>query len=117
MANLRLLTIALLLLATPALAERPPKTEAEIEYLLQKVEKSGDRFIREGKEYGGKEAAAHLRQKLSAAGNRVKTAEDFIEGIASKSYLTRKPYFIAHDGQQLPAGEYFKRWLAERRAQ
>ena len=66
----------------------------EIEHLIGFVATSDVRFIRNGKEYSSTEAADHLRDKLSKAGGRVKTAEDFIEGIASKSYLSGDPYLI-----------------------
>src|SRR5205823_11426397 len=47
---------------------------AEIEFLINYVEHANVRFIRNGKEYSAKEAADHLRDKLSQAGGRVKTA-------------------------------------------
>ncbi len=90
--------------------------KAEIGYLLEYVENSKGRFIRSGKEYSGEEAAAHLRRKLSRAGNRVKSTEDFIEGIASKSYLTGSPYRIKlPDGSIRSTGPWLKEALAERR--
>jgi hypothetical protein len=85
-------TLILLLLVCvaanePALA-RDETSRDEIEFLLRHVENSSVRFVRGGKEYSPKEAADHLRYKLAHAGGRVKTAEDFIAGIATKSYLT-----------------------------
>ena len=91
--------------------------QPEIEFLLTSVAKSDCRFIRGGSEYGGREAADHLRLKLSKAGSRVQTAEDFIEGIASKSSLTGRAYQIRlADGKVVPSGQWFRDTLAKRRA-
>lgn len=51
-------------------------------------------FIRNGEEHKAKDAAAHLRMKREKAGNRIKTAKDFIEKAASKSSFSGKPYQI-----------------------
>src|SRR5206468_5755486 len=83
----------LLLSAVIALA-LDSQTKAEIGELITYVETSGVRFIRNGTEYSGAGAAQHLRDKLGKAGNRVKTTEDFITGVASKSYITGKPYLV-----------------------
>ena len=50
------------------------------------------KFIRNGSEYSPKEAAEHLRMKRRKAGSKIKTAEDFIDHIASKSYMSGEPY-------------------------
>ncbi len=91
-------------------------SQAEIEYLLRYIENSNCHFIRAGTEYPAKEAADHLRMKLGKAGNRVKTAEDFITGIASKSYLTGKPYQIKPPGAApQPAGPWLTKALEQHR--
>ncbi len=70
-------------------------------------------FIRNGVDYDGKAAAAHLRSKWSAAGSRVKTANDFIDGLASKSSTSGKPYQVRKkDGSVIPAGDWFRQLLA-----
>ncbi len=66
--------------------------EQKIEKLILYVEKSEAVFIRNGTEYKAKEAADHLRMKRKKAGNKVKTAKDFIDLIASKSYLSGDAY-------------------------
>ncbi|MEA3210561.1 MAG: hypothetical protein QOE70_3618 [Chthoniobacter sp.] len=92
------------------------QARAEIEYLLGYIEKSNARFIRSGKEYSAKEGADHLRQKLARAGDRVKTAEDFIQGIATKSYLTGEAYqFKTADGKVAPTGPWLTEALARHR--
>ena len=92
------------------------QTKAEIDELITYVQTSGVRFIRSGKEYSGIEGADHLRRKLAAAGDRVKTTDDFINGIASKSYLNGKPYLVKFaDGHTRPTSEWLKAHLAEAR--
>jgi hypothetical protein len=66
--------------------------EQKIEQLIIYIEKSEALFIRNGSEYGAKEAADHLRMKRKKAGSKVKTAKDFIDLIASKSYMSGEPY-------------------------
>ena len=92
------------------------QTKAEIDELITYVQTSGVRFIRSGKEYSGTEGADHLRRKLAAAGDRVKTTDDFINGIATKSYLNGKPYLVKFaDGRTQPTGTWLKAHLAETR--
>jgi hypothetical protein len=46
----------------------------------------------------------------------VKTTDDFIDGIASKSYLNGKLYLVKFaDGHTQPTGEWLKAHLAETR--
>lgn len=66
--------------------------EQKIEKLISYVEKSDALFIRNGTEYPAKEAAEHLRMKRKKAGNKVKTAKNFIDLIASKSYMSGDAY-------------------------
>jgi len=105
-----------LLLAPLARAERPAAATAEIEYLLQRVASSDAKFIRDGTQYSPQDAVALMRKKLSWAGDRVKTADDFVSGIATKSSTNGKPYFIVLNGKQVPSGEWLTKLLAEHRA-
>ena len=82
--------------------------------LLDAVERSGAIFVREGAEYSGVEGRRHLERKLRHAGDRVKTAEDFIENIASRSSLTGRPYLVRlPTGEEMEAGVWLHRKLAE----
>jgi hypothetical protein len=106
-------TFTLLLTAAIALA-LDPQTKAEIDELISFVQTSGVRFIRNGTEYSGAEGAQHLRDKLANAGDRVKTTDDFITGIASKSYLFGKPYLVKFaDGRTQLTGDWLRAHLAE----
>jgi hypothetical protein len=80
-----------------------------IERLLKLVESSNAFFTREGKQYEGADAAAHLRRKLSHAGDRVKTLDEFIEHIASRSSTTGRPYQIKQpDGTIVEAARWMR---------
>jgi Family of unknown function (DUF5329) len=112
----QLLASILMLLLTVFASSLEPQTKAEIDELITFVQTSDVRFIRSGKEYSGAEGAAHLQKKLAAAGDRVKTTDDFIDGIASKSYLNGKLYMVKFaDGRTQPTGEWLKAHLAETR--
>jgi hypothetical protein len=114
---LRCFLAALLLL--PVLSEaRPAAEDQRIEHLLGVIHGMKDAvFVRSGKDYGGAEAADHLRMKLGKAGEKVQTAEQFVDGIASKSYLTGKPYQIRFkDGRVVNAGPFLMEKLKERGA-
>jgi hypothetical protein len=67
---------------------------AEINYLLNRVETSTLTFIRNGKEYAGKDAAKHMRRKRDHFKLKIQSAEDFIRLAGSKSELTGRPYLV-----------------------
>jgi hypothetical protein len=56
----------------------------------------------------------HLRSKLETAGKKIKTARDFIEGVASKSETSGKPYeMILPDKTRMNTHEWLSKKLAE----
>ncbi len=89
--------------------------KAKIKFLISSMENiEGIKFIRNGSEHDGKEAANHLRMKLQAADGKVKTADDFIRLCASNSYMTGKPYLIKfQDGRTMRSEEYLRERLKE----
>ena len=92
-------------------ATRPAAEQERIDWLLAEISGSDAVFIRNGKEYDGKEAASHLKSKLWFAGKRVQTAREFIVGVASHSEETGKPYEIKRkDGTREP----LEKWLTLR---
>ena len=100
----------------PDLQARDPKANQEIDFLINHVANANVRFIRNGSEYNSKEAADHLRSKLSSAGERVRSAEDFINGVATKSYFSGDPYLIkTPDGRTVPTGPWLMQALNEHR--
>jgi membrane-bound ClpP family serine protease len=101
-----------LILPVPAAQALHADAQAEIEYLLGYMEKSGYRFFRSGQQYNSAEGAEHMRMKLNRAGGRVKSADDFVRAIASKSFLTGDPYLVrAPDGRQWQTGEWLEKAL------
>ncbi len=86
----------------------------KIEFLISSVENSKDvKFIRNGTEHNGKEAAEHLRMKLQSA-FAVQTADDFVRLCASKSIVTGKPYMIRlAEGKTIKSEKYFREKLKE----
>lgn len=89
--------------------------EEKIERLIEAVaELQGATFIRNGAEYSAAEAADHLRLKWRAAGDEIKTAEQFIDTIASKSSTSGEPYQIRMpDGKVMQADAYLRKRLVE----
>jgi len=85
-------------------------TEKEkIEALISSIEDLRNvKFYRNGILYNATTAAKHLRMKYSKAGDNIKTAQDFIEKIASKSSITGQDYKIVFsDGKVILAKKYF----------
>ncbi|MBP7511866.1 MAG: DUF5329 family protein [Bacteroidia bacterium] len=66
--------------------------EQKINQLIAYIEKTDAKFIRNGTEYSGVDAAKHLRMKREKAGKRIKTAKDFIDFLASKSSMSNEAY-------------------------
>jgi len=87
----------------------------KIEFLIASIHDLKDaKFIRNGAEHDGVEAAKHLRLKLEKAGKHVRTADDFIRLCASKSYITGKPYIIKYpDGKTITAEKYLREKIKE----
>jgi len=110
-----LVRLLLLLLIPSVLWARDAREEKRIEHLLQTVESlKGAAFIRNGTEYEAKDAGKHLRMKLKMAGDRVKTAEDFIKVCASRSSFSGAAYKIRlPDGTITETSPFFKAKLQE----
>jgi hypothetical protein len=91
----------------PAAARTEPE---RIEALIAAIAASGIVFIRNGTEHSASEAADHLRTKWSRAGNRIATAESFIDNLGSTSSQSGDPYRVRlPDGTERDAGP----WLHE----
>jgi hypothetical protein len=111
------LFFAAVILATFAIAAGAEDNieQKKIEFLISSVENLTEaKFVRNGTEHDSRNAAKHLRLKIEKAGERVKTAEDFINLCASKSYITNQPYMIKYaDGKMISARKYFREKLKE----
>ena len=115
MKSIMALVLAVLVLFSGAVSAGESTERMKIEFLISAVENLKVAiFIRNGTEHDGKEAAEHLRIKLQKAGDRVRTADDFIRLCASKSLLSGKPYMIrSSDGKTIKAEEFFREKLKE----
>jgi hypothetical protein len=110
-----ILGFALVITTISSLSAAPSAREKQrIDALIAAVEKSGLIFIRNGSEHSAADAASHMRLKFNNAGNRISTAEQFIDYLASKSSITGSPYFLKFpDGRTEKAGIWLHRKLKE----
>jgi hypothetical protein len=109
--------IAVLLLSS---ASAWADTEAEISYLLSYIEHSGCTFERNGDVHDARKAREHIQRKYDYvkrwAGDRVETAEDFIEVAATRSSMSGRLYTVRCDEQVIPSGEWLHSALADYRS-
>jgi hypothetical protein len=98
-----------------AQAAPPATAQAEINYLLAAIDRSGCQFYRNGSWYDSKQAQAHLRGKYDAlmAANRIQTAEDFIERAATRSSISGQAYAIRCNADPVVPTD---RWLRDQLA-
>ena len=110
MKSIPLWFLALLSLALGTAYAQDPAEAAKIRQLIAAVETlEGAQFIRNGRVYDAKAAADHLRLKLKTAGNRVKTADDFIRLCGSRSSLSGEKYRIRFaDGTTVDSEVFFR---------
>ncbi|WLG92846.1 YfeK family protein [Pseudomonas cucumis] len=111
--------IGLTVMAFNAQAQTSPQATQEINSLLEFIEHSECRFVRNGSEYPGPQARAHLEKKLEylEEHDKVNSAEDFIELAATQSSKSGLAYEVrcpAGTGMQ-PAGLWLKTELQRQR--
>lgn len=83
-------------------------TEAEkIDRLIESIRAmKGATFIRNGSEHTCQEAAAHLKAKYEKHGSKIKSADEFISFLATKSSMSGEVYKIRFaDGHEEPTAE------------
>jgi hypothetical protein len=104
-----LLILAALGFLPSLLFARDAREQQRIDFLLHSVETSNAIvFIRNGSEYDGHAAAEHLRQKLNYAGEKIRTAEQFIQYCASESSITHRKYTVRlANGATIDSATYF----------
>jgi hypothetical protein len=87
------------------------RTEAMLEALGRRTDLV---FIRNGSDFKAERAVAHLRRKLAGGGDEVATAEEFVDGLASSSSISGRPYMVRlEDGREITANEFFHSLLLE----
>lgn len=113
--NIRVV-LACLLLCVSQLSVAASADE-EVSHLISFIEQSKATFIRNGDEHTSEEAADHLAMKYRKAKRYAKTADDFIENLASKSSWSGKAYTVTlSNGTKLTANEWLTRELHKLRA-
>ncbi|MHA2877200.1 DUF5329 family protein [Vibrio campbellii] len=80
--------------------------EQDISTLITRVEQSSCTFIRNGKSYTNQEAAEHMRNKWDYAKDDVDSVDVFIKEVASKSWLSGKPYWVDCQGKRITSEEW-----------
>ncbi len=93
----------------------PISETVKIEYLIKQVKDlKKAKFIRNDQEYDAPSAATFLRRKW-ANDPSIKTAEDFIAKIATKSSTSGKPYLIRfQEGKETKSADWFQAELQKR---
>ena len=105
--------VALVLLAP---VSRADTMDDEIDYLISSVGRNGCSFIRNDRNYRGREAREHLQSKRQRNERLFESTEEFIGKIASDSATSGKPYLIRCRGQQeIDAYEWFTSLLEQYR--
>ena len=95
-----LCAVMALLLTLPAFAKLNAYQEARINAMLDALAQKKDLiFVRNGDAHTCEEAVSHLRLKLGNTRNRINTAEQFIDKVASSSSITGKPYIVRIPGK------------------
>jgi hypothetical protein len=109
--------IGLVAIITNAQVLAAPQVTQEIKGLLDFVEHSECQFVRNGSEYPGPRARAHLEQKLKylEGKNMVNSAEDFIDLAATKSSMSGRAYEVRCPEGAQPARTWLKRELQRQR--
>jgi Family of unknown function (DUF5329) len=110
--GMRLVSLLAILLAHGSIslaADDGDKEKQKIEAALVRMEKSDLTFVRNDTEHDGAAAAAHLRTKLKQAGDQVKTFDDFVDKVATKSSISGKPYLVKmKDGSTVELAKWLR---------
>lgn len=87
-------------LTLPAYAKLNAHEEARIDAMLNALAQQKDlTFIRNGDAHNCDEAVSHLQLKLGNTRNRIDTAVQFIDKVASSSSISGKPYIVRIPGK------------------
>lgn len=99
--------------SAPAETKQPSTDRAalsekeKISALLDDLAGSQAKFIRNGTEYSGAQAADHLRRKWRAAGERITTSREFIDALASRSSSSGDAYRVRDGESTTDSGAWF----------
>jgi len=102
------------LLCRAAVADPSAAEMARINHLIDAVGAHADiRFIRNGKEYSSAQAVEFLHGKLQWRLDKVRTVDDFIDQIGTRSTTSGDTYSVRlPSGKTLPSAEFLRLELA-----
>jgi len=108
----KLLILIMVLFSTYAQAEDlSGAAQQEITHLFSYLGNSGCQFNRNGSWYDAQAAVNHINDKYQylLGKHRIATAEDFIEGAASRSSMSGRAYMVkCGDGPSVESGDWFR---------
>lgn len=109
--------LSLMIMVPHVQAQTTPQAAQEIQGLLDFVEHSECRFVRNRSEYPGVQARVHLEKKLNylEGKNMVSSAEDFITLGATKSSVTGTAYEVVCPTGIQPASTWLTTELKRQR--
>jgi hypothetical protein len=107
-----LLTACFLLVPATSFASM----QDEISHLLNYIETSDCVFIRNNTRHTPKKAVAHIKRKYNYLKKRITTTDDFIEGAATRSSLSGKPYMSICDGREIATADWLRAELLRYRS-
>mgnify|MGYP001815368572 CR=1 FL=1 len=97
---MKIIPLILLFFSVALLADVPGEQQAEVNYLLNYVEKSGCVMNRNGSRHNGGEAVSHIQKKYDYFRDEINSTEDFIEYSATKSTMSGKYYTVECPGAE-----------------
>lgn len=105
-------------LAAVAMAAVPADDAREIAGLIAEVERAdGVVFLRNGRGHSAREAAAHLRRKWKASRGRIRTTDEFIRHLGTRSSTTGRAYRVRlRDGREIDSTAWLRGLLRGMRA-
>jgi hypothetical protein len=92
-----------------------PEEDVKVLALINSIKEApqGTAFIRNGTKHDAQAAVKHLLRKYKSAKKRLKTAQEFIDHVASFSSFSGKEYRILFpSGKEMSAREFFYERLA-----
>ena len=102
--------VLLITFAVGAGADVPAGQVAEVEHLIEYLQNSDCRMVRNGKPHSSKDGANHVRRKYAHFRNEISSTEDFIRYSATKSTISGRYYEVLCPGE---APVRSKDWLLE----
>ena len=104
-----IITLVLCFFACPVVAG-DEQVQSEIDHLMNYIQNSNCKFIRNGEAYRSEKALKHILKKYDHFKAQIKTAEEFIDLCATKSILSNQLYKIECPDQEWVESKY---WLLE----